>query len=91
MHTILSTTTFRLCLLALVFALSGCAPDKSTSDPTARRISEHTVIKKVCLDNVSYYATEITDGMGSIAVQTYWVVGGPVFTKGNSVPDSCEK
>lgn len=56
-----------------------------------KQVSSGILIKKVCLDGVSYYATRITDSIGSIASHDYWVIGGAVFSKGNAIPDSCEK
>lgn len=95
---LLSSRPHRLCMvvfsIATTLAVVGCMPGASASpkeDPTMKRISEEILIKKVCLDGVNYYATRITDAVDSIAGLTYWVVGGAVFSKGNAIPDSCEK
>lgn len=83
--------------LGAALAISGCGKiDEAHAatnkpNPTETRISEDTVIKKVCLDGVSYYATRVTDAVDSIMGKTYWVVGGAVFAKDRATPVECEK
>ena len=98
MNTLSLTRLQRTGLLALsicaALSASGCTPAGAKApeaDPTMKRISEEILIKKVCLDGVSYYATHMTDSVDSIAGQTYWIVGGAVFAKDSAIPVSCEK
>lgn len=81
-----------LVLVSAIFVLSACAPTDSDSRPdsTEKKISKDTLIKQVCLNGVSYYATWVTDSIDSIAGRSYLVVGGPVFAKGSAIPTSCE-
>ena len=94
MKTLFSTRARCLSLLVLASTLSSCTPvsEAQVSPPAnaaERRIAKHTVVKKVCMDEVNYYATEITDAINSISGRTYLVIGGAVYVKGSSTPESC--